>query len=352
MCRVSRAGATSIGGRGPRSFATQRPCGAGLGTLPPVHPESRPWTERWLYALKPASWPKLGVAALLGQAIGVAATGTISIPGLVVGALFTVFDLCFVVLVNDWGDQEVDGLKRRLFPESCSPKTIPDRILDARSVGMAGLGAAAAAVGVAIIGQELLGRPGLAWSAIICLGLFAAYTLPPLRLNYRGGGEVLEMLGVGFALPWFHAYLQGGLVRPAGLVLLPAFALMCLASALASGLADIETDRLGGKRTFATAFGAAKVRQAVEGLMLGGILVWAALPRLAPHYVTLWMVVPPVVLMVLDYRSLRRAGLSPQIDTPYGTSVYKRHLHDCIWRGVTSMALVVALIGLIGGGLG
>jgi 1,4-dihydroxy-2-naphthoate octaprenyltransferase len=308
--------------------------------------------ERWLYALKPASWPKLGVAALLGQAIGVAATGVISIPGLVLGVAFTVFDLCFVVLVNDWGDQDVDRLKRRLFPESCSPKTIPDRVLDARSVGMAGLGAGAAAFAVAIIGQELLGRPGLALSALVCLGLFAAYTLPPVRLNYRGGGEILEMIGVGFALPWLHAYLQSGMVRPAGLVLLPAFALMCLASALASGLSDIETDKLGGKRTFATTFGAAAVRQAAEGLVLGGILVWAALPRLAPHYVTLWMVVPPVVLMVLDYRTLRQSGRSGQIDTPYGIATYKRSLHDCIWRGATSMALVVALTGLIAGGLG
>jgi 1,4-dihydroxy-2-naphthoate octaprenyltransferase len=317
-----------------------------------VHPASRPWPERWLYALKPASWPKLGVAALLGQAIGVAATGVISVPGLVVGLAFTVFDLCFVVLVNDWGDQEVDRLKRRLFPESCSPKTIPDRILDARSIGMAGFGAAAAALGVAIIGQELLGRPGLVWSALVCLGLFAAYTLPPLRINYRGGGELLEMIGVGFALPWFHAYLQSGIVRPAGLVLLPGFALMCLSSAMASGLSDVETDRIGGKRTFATTFGSAPVRQAAEGLVLGAMLVWAALPRLAPHYVTMWMVLPPVVVMVLDYRVLRQAGRSSQIDTPYGLATYKRHLHDCIWRGATSMALVVALTGLISGGLG
>jgi 1,4-dihydroxy-2-naphthoate octaprenyltransferase len=317
-----------------------------------VHPASRPWLERWLYALKPASWPKLGVAALLGQAIGVAATGVVSIPGLVLGVAFTVFDLCFVVLVNDWGDQEVDGLKRRLIPESCSPKTIPDAVLDSRSVGMAGLGAAAAALGVAVIGQELLGRPGLALGAVACLGLFAAYTLPPLRLNYRGGGELLEMIGVGFALPWLNAYLQSGLGRPAGLVLLPAFMLMCLASALASGLSDIETDVLGGKRTFATIFGAGPVRQAAEGLVLGGILVWAALPRLAPYYVTMWMVVPAVVLMVVDYRALMRAGRSSQIDTPYGIATFKRCLHDCIWRGAIGMALVVALVGLIGGGLG
>ena len=40
--------------------------------------------------------------------------------------------------------------------------------------------------------------------------VFVAYTLPPLRLNYRGGGELLEMLGVGLALPLYNVYLQAG----------------------------------------------------------------------------------------------------------------------------------------------
>ncbi len=308
--------------------------------------------DRWIYALKPGSWPKLLVSAWMGQAIGIAATGQVHLGGLLLGLAFTLFDLAYVVLVNDWGDQEVDALKRRLFPESCSPKTIPDRILESRSVGLAGAGAAAAAAGIAIAAQEFLGRPGLAWGGFVCLGIFWAYTLPPLRLNHRGGGEVLEMLGVGFALPWWNAYAQSGTVLPAGLVLLPGFGLLCLASALASGLADEDSDRLGGKRTFATLFGGAAVRSAVEGLVLGAALVWAAMPWLAPHYCTWWMVAPAVGVMVLDYRALRKVGASPDVQTPHGLSHYKHTLHECIWRGATAFALAVAITGILEGGLG
>src|SRR5690606_7915655 len=123
--------------------------------------------DRWIYALKPGSWPKLLVSAWMGQAIGIAATGQVHLAGLLLGLAFTLFNLAYVVLVDDWGDEEVDALKRRLFPESCSPKTIPDRILVSRSVGLAGAGAAAAAAGIAIAAQEFLGRPGLAWGGFV-----------------------------------------------------------------------------------------------------------------------------------------------------------------------------------------
>lgn len=317
--------------------------------MPPADPTLR---DRWLYALKPAGWPKLLTAAALGQAIGVAVQGRVDLGGLLAGLSFTVFHLAFVVLMNDWGDQEVDALKRRLFPESCSPKTIPDGVLQAKSVLWAGAGAAAAAGGIAVAAQVWLGRPGLVWGALICMGLFWAYSLPPLRLNYRGGGELLEMLGVGFALPWWNAYVQGGAPLPGGLVILPGFALLALASALASGLSDEASDRLGGKRTFTTMFGGPSVRQAVEGLVAGAMIVWLILPRLAPHWASFWMVVPAVLVMIVEFRELQKAGSAADIEVYTGQRTYKETLHHCIWRGTMMLALAIAVIGVLGGGLG
>jgi 1,4-dihydroxy-2-naphthoate octaprenyltransferase/chlorophyll synthase len=308
--------------------------------------------DRWLYALKPASWPKLLVPAGLGQAIGVAVSGGVNPGGLVAGIVFTVFVLVAVVLLNDYGDQEVDALKRRLFPEACSPKTIPDDILEARSVLWAGVGATLTAVGVAWAAQVLLGRPGLTIGAVVCMLLLWAYTFGPIKLNYRGGGEVLEMLGVGFALPWWNAYLQSGESSPGGLVTLPAFALLCLASALASGLSDEPSDRLGGKRTFTTMFGPFAVRQATEGLVLGAMIVWAILPLLASTWASAWMVLPALVVMAIDYRELRIAGGAADIETYHGLAAYKRRLHYTIWRGTAVLAVAIVVIGFLMGGIG
>ena len=322
-----------------------------------MHPAELPLHRRWLFALKPASWPKLLVAAVLGQGIGIAGVGRVSAWGLALGLSFTVLLLAFVVLVNDWGDREVDAIKRRLYPTSgpdgspdgCSPKTIPDDVLDERSVLIGGAGAGLLALAVAGLGEVWLARPGLLGGAAACLGLLVLYTLPPVRLNYRGGGEVLEMLGVGFFLPWWNAYLQGADPMPTGLVVLPAFALLSLASALASGLADEESDRLGGKRTFTTSFGPLAVCQAAEGLVIGAMLVWAALPWLAPRYAQLWIVLPVVVVMVVDYRELLAHGRDPD-DAMYRG--YKSRLHQCIWRGGVMMAAMLAFAGLVTGGIG
>lgn len=308
-------------------------------------------TDRWLYALKPASWPKLLVPAFLGQSIGIAVGGRVQLAGVLLGLAFTLFLLGAMVLLNDWGDQSVDALKRRLFPEG-SPKTIPDELLDERSVLYAGLGCAAFALSIAVAGEIWLGRSNLWVGGLACLGLFWAYSLPPIRLNYRGGGEVLEMLGVGFALPWFNAYLQSGAVNPAGVVVLPGFALLALGSALASGLADEPSDRLGGKRTFTTMFGAAAVRQGVEGLVAGAMIVWGLLPYLAGQWASTWMVLPALLVMTIEYRELQRCGAHPHVDTYAGTAAYKMRLHNCMWRGAMVLGATVCLIAALGGGIG
>ncbi|MBL4686323.1 MAG: prenyltransferase [Nannocystaceae bacterium] len=317
-----------------------------------MSPASMPLFARWRYALKPASWPKLLVAAALGQAIGIAATGSVDPLALSLGVALVVFDLAFVVLLNDWGDQEVDALKRRIAADLCSPKTIPDGILESSSVLWGGLGAGALMLAVAATAEYFMPRPGLTLAALACLLLFVAYTLPPLRLNYRGGGEVLEMLGVGFALPWMLAYLQSGVAVPRGLVVLPAFALMCLASALASGLSDEPSDRLGGKRTFTTMFGAASVRHAAEGLILGAILVWAALPLLASDVVQIWMVAPVVLVMSVDYQALRKQAARSEPEDELTHAGYKARLHDCVWRGALVLAVVLIVTGILRGGIG
>jgi 1,4-dihydroxy-2-naphthoate octaprenyltransferase/chlorophyll synthase len=297
-----------------------------------------PVLRRWLHALKPASWPKLVVPTILGQVLGASAAGGVSLGALAIGALFTVADLSFVVLLNDWGDREVDAIKRRMFPDGCSPKTIPDGILSAPAVLAGGLVAGSVAVATATVGGLWLDRPGLGVAALALLGLFVAYTLPPLRLNYRGGGELLEMLGVGVALPLFHAYLQSGQVPVAAAGLLPGFAMMSLSSAIASGLADEQSDRAGGKTTVVTLVGNPLARRLVQACVALGIALWllapltgavSLLPAWGAAMVALWH----RRRLLSDSEAARTNAFAEQ-------KVYKGHLHDAIWRS----ALVAATL--------
>jgi len=297
------------------------------------------YARRWIHAAKPASWPKLLVPFVLGQALGT--WNGLSLEALAIGAAFTVLDLLFIVFLNDWGDREVDAIKRRMFPDGCSPKTIPDGILPAHHLLFAGLGAGALATALGFVGGAWLDRPWLGPGALGCLALFAAYSLPPLRLNYRGGGELLEMFGVGLALPCLQAYLQGGDLTPPGSSLLFGFAAMGLASAIASGLADERSDRRGGKRTFVTAFGNLAGRRAVEALAFVGASAWA-LSGLFDPAVPLFVGAPAALLALGWVGALIARSGAARTDAFAAQKHYKAALHHAIWRGaaLASMLLV------------
>jgi 1,4-dihydroxy-2-naphthoate octaprenyltransferase len=303
--------------------------------------------RRWAYALKPASWPKLLVPALLGQALGYAEAGRFSPLGLLFGALFTVADGVYIVLLNDWGDREIDALKRRLFPAGCSPKTIPDGVLPAHHVLAGGLAAGLALGAVALAAELWLGRPGMFAAGALCLAMFASYTFRPLALNYRGGGELLEAAGVGVVLPWTNAYLQSGTaLGPRYLALLPGFALLALASALASGLSDEVSDRQGGKSTLTTRYGNGAVRRGVEALVALGALAWAA--AAASPSVPWWAVAPAVAALAWHGGRLRAASAAAVTNAFREQGTYKGHLHRAAWQASLWLAAAIALARAIG----
>ena len=300
--------------------------------------------ERWRHALKPDSWSKLVIPTYLGQALGAAHLGRLDLAPAFAGMVFTYLALTFIVLMNDVSDREVDQIKRRLFPRSGSPKTIPDGILPASRLFMVGIAAGIGAVGFAYFAEGWLNRPGLGLSAALALGLFVAYSLPPLKLNYRGGGEALEMIGVGFALPWLNAYMQGGLGveslawLPRAWPILIGSSVLALASAVASGLSDEVSDRKGGKRTLTTTLGNPMARRLTELLVALGALAWLVAGFAAEH-VPLVVVLLPVAL--LAYRLRRMVALSTDaVTNAFGEqAAYKTQLHRGIWRSTEVLAL-------------
>lgn len=303
--------------------------------------------ERWIFALKPASWPKLLVPMCLGQAIGIDATGRLSWGGLAWGLAFTVLDALFIVLMNDWGDQKVDRIKREMFPAS-SRKTIPDGILPSRLVFLTGAGAALVAMALGLFGEIVLERSGLFFAAAFALLIFVAYTLPPLRLNYRGGGELLEAVGVGIALPWINAYAQSGETWPPALVVLPGFFFLALSSAVASGLADERSDRRGGKRTFATMLGSVLARYVINALALGGALVWALVAFGDAIGTPTLSVVAGSLVALFSWNSVRRLSKTAETDAFEAQRRYKSALHALIWESSLAIAIGLAVGPLVG----
>lgn len=292
---------------------------------------------RWRYALKPASWPKLLAPAFVGQVMGMTIAERVDVPGVVFGALFTVSLLVFIVLMNDWGDQAVDAHKRRMFPESCSPKTIVDGILPASAVFRAGVAAGVFAAVSAAAAGLILGRPWLAVLGVVAVLLFVAYTLPPVRLNYRGGGELLEMVGVGGVLPLWNMLAHTSRLPTAAVWAFAGMMLGALASAVASGLSDEVSDREGGKRTFATTLGNVRARALTEvalGLAALAFLAGGMAFGSAALVVTGARTVIGVVRVVL-------ASKTAVTNAFHALTRYKSELHAALWGSWVWLAMMI-----------
>lgn len=296
---------------------------------------------RWTYAIKPASWPKLLVPLLLGQALGFAAAPVFVWQAFVGALVFTLALGGAIVWLNDWADEKVDRLKRQMFPTGCSPKTIPDGILSARALGMAGGGASLLTLALAEGAAWYFAQPGFLWGGLACWLLFALYSLPPVALNYRGGGELLEALGVGLALPWFSAYLQSGAAWHPVYFLLLGHVWLALASALASGLSDEDSDRAGGKRTFTTWLGNRAVRTGVQICTSLAVLLWALTPWVLPD-VPRWLGLPAALLLSWQLNGIRQRALPAVNQAFVAQAIYKGALHVAIWS--SSLALAGTLV--------
>lgn len=314
-----------------------------------MHPAFLPLPRRFLYALKPASWPKLLVPATVGQVFGAMSVGTWSWGGAAVGFGFTAFALIYVVLLNDWFDVRVDAIKRQMFPDAGAPKTIPDAILHAQTVLLAGIGAGLCAASIGLCGELVVGRPGLALAGVAALSMLLLYSAPPLRFNDRGTGEFVEAVGVGALLPWLGAYAQSGNPLPVQLLLvLPGMVALALASAVASGLADEESDRAGGKATLTTQLGNPGARNVIEYSVLAGALLWAFAARAGQSLMSPFGFTAALAVLLWQWRAVM--AISPRAVTNNFVEIgrYKQALHRALWGSALTLALALALLRELG----
>jgi hypothetical protein len=92
-------------------------------------------------------------------------------------------------------------------------------------------------------------------------------------------------------------------------------------------------------------FGATSVRGAAEGLVVGAMIVWAAMPRLAPHIASWWTSVPALVVMAILHRDVGAAARARDVDGPDGARRYETALLRTIWFGAGALALTLAIVG-------
>lgn len=224
----------------------------------------------WLRASRLASQPTIALPLLLGQLLGARAAGRpLDLATLAAVHLFGLLDQLFIVYANDVADQETDRRNRTATPFSGGSRVLVEGRLSPRALGAAALACAAALVAVSAGLAVARQAPLLVPLAIAALLLLWAYSYPPLRLSYRGGGELLQMVGVGAVLPLYGYLAQGGDLDRLAVALLACLLPSHLGCAIATALPDEPSDRESAKRTLPVRVGGERAARCVA--LLNGL---------------------------------------------------------------------------------
>lgn len=188
----------------------------------------------------------------------------------------------YIVFANDVADMATDRRNFTFTLFSGGSRLLVDGLLTRRQLGWAAVLCAALS---ALTGVFLGVRHG-AWPPLplilFGLALLWAYSYPPFRLSYRGGGEYLQMVGVGLVLPMIGYSAHAGTLAGLPWAVMPLMLALSLSCALATALPDEPSDRADGKGTHAVRFGIAESRRFILRLnaLALALLVLVPLPGL------------------------------------------------------------------------
>lgn len=290
-------------------------------------PRERTWRKvmPWLKAIRFQFYPMAWVAYALGAFLA-ASAGQMHWPVFWIGCLFLFLLEMATVFSNDYYDYPSDvrnrnystftGGSRVLVDQEVSRPTLRNGIVFAFSGAML----AAAAVLAIPSGDWLVKLLLMAVLSLIAMG----YTMPPMKLSYRGLGELDVGITHSFGVLLCGYVFQGGsLGNPLPwLVSLPLLLAICPAIVLA-GIPDYDADKSVGKRTLAVKMGRRGAARLACWLVLASMLVglcWMVMPETAHLYGIGTLIILPhgVLVLFLLHRYLRTPQLPQRIDSIMG----------------------------------
>jgi putative NADPH-quinone reductase/1,4-dihydroxy-2-naphthoate octaprenyltransferase len=246
---------TSDATRRSRWLADARAAGLALR-----HGVRRPWEHRlhrlscWIAALRLQFHPMVWGAYSLGAAAALVPGGSLALGPFWLGLLCLFALEAATVFTNELVDWPSDTRNRHAGPFSGGSRVlVDDKLTRGHLLAGSSLALAVAAVLAA------LWPPGssAAWATLGVLGVLAiGYTAPPLKLCWRGLGEIDVAATHSILVLLLGHTLQGGqLTDPLPwAIALPLF-FSILPSITLSGVPDHDADRAAGKRTLAVLLG-------------------------------------------------------------------------------------------------
>ncbi|MEO0421608.1 MAG: prenyltransferase [Pseudomonadota bacterium] len=258
----------------------------------------------WVRAARPAAQSNIAPSLILGQVLALALVGQFSWSIFAWLLLFGVFDQLYIVFANDVADVETDRRNHTATPFSGGSRVLTDGQLSRRDLAIAALLCAVLLVSVTGVLAVAYARPLAPIFAGLAVLLLWAYSYRPLRLSYRGGGELLQVLGIGVVLPTLGYYAQAGTLSAFPWLLLLATLPMQLAGAIGTALPDEPSDRESAKRTLAVRLGQGGAQRLALALQLLASATFVAVSPLPIGRLAAGAVIAvPTLLAAIQWRT-------------------------------------------------
>ncbi len=230
----------------------------------------------WIRAMRAPFFQAVIIPAVLGTAVAWYETGTFLGGYFVLVLLGVVFLNAGTNLANDYFDHRsgADAANKAPTPFSGGSRVIQEGLIAPGRICAASLlfFVLAVLVGLGLI--YLRGWPILAFGSVGLLsGYF--YTSPPIRLGYRGFGELLAGVNAGPLVVCGAYYVQAGTISPGALVASMPVGLLIAAVLYINELPDHDADKAAGKKTIIVIMGKEKAARGFYLLMPSAYVVIA-----------------------------------------------------------------------------
>ena len=209
----------------------------------------------WIKASRLQSQSYIFLPLLLGQIIAMAYTNSWSWALFFLVQLYGIFIQVYIVYANDYADIETDKINKTFNIFSGGSRVLSSKLLSPSEVKRGAIVMASMTMMTAVVGYLIFNRPWLLLLSFVSLLLLWMYSYKPVQLSYRGGGEFLQMLGVGMVLPLFGYYSQAGSFESFPWLLFVVLLPTNLACGMATSLPDEPSDKASKKRTSSVLFG-------------------------------------------------------------------------------------------------
>ncbi|MFO8084253.1 MAG: prenyltransferase [Desulfobacterales bacterium] len=267
--------------------------------------------KAWIQASRLLSQSYIFLPVLLGQGYAVMESNAcFDWPVFLWMVLFSLAIQLFIVYGNDYNDAEIDRLNRTFNLFSGGSRVLVEGILSRRELAAGIWIMAALNLFIGLVLTFAYHRYFALPIILLSMLLLYLYSFAPFRINYRGGGELLQMIGVACVLPLFGYYAQSNLIDPLQLpwnlvlVLLPFH----LSSAVSTALPDYPSDKIGLKCTLAVILGLKRAKILIIllnflSMILFVMIDWTGIAEPDTYTILLGPVIATLVMIFLIPRS-------------------------------------------------